>query len=133
MGVAVASDDGLVVPVVHDAHDRDLVDIGHDVARVTEAGRAGHLSPEMLRGATFTITNFGTEGGRFATPIVRPPQVAILGFGAVGYVRWSTVTRSSRHPRCRCRCRPTTASSTAATPPGSSSGPRDAANPPGST
>jgi pyruvate dehydrogenase E2 component (dihydrolipoamide acetyltransferase) len=37
----------------------------------------------MLRGATFTITNFGTEGGRFATPIVRPPQVAILGFGAV--------------------------------------------------
>ncbi len=83
MGVAVASDDGLVVPVVHDAHERDLVDIGREVARVTEAGRAGHLSPEMLRGATFTVTNFGTEGGRFATPIVRPPQVAILGFGAV--------------------------------------------------
>jgi pyruvate dehydrogenase E2 component (dihydrolipoamide acetyltransferase) len=37
----------------------------------------------MIRGATFTVTNFGTEGGRFATPIVRPPQVAILGFGAV--------------------------------------------------
>ena len=83
MGIAVASDDGLVVPVVHDAHERDLVDIGREVARVTEAGRAGHLSPEMLRGATFTVTNFGTEGGRFATPIVRPPQVAILGFGAV--------------------------------------------------
>ena len=83
MGVAVASDDGLVVPVVHDAHERDVVGLGREVARVTEAGRAGHLSPEMLRGATFTITNFGTEGGRFATPIVRPPQVAILGFGAV--------------------------------------------------
>jgi pyruvate dehydrogenase E2 component (dihydrolipoamide acetyltransferase) len=83
MGVAVASDDGLVVPVVHDAHERDLVDLGGEIARVTEAGRAGHLAPEMLRGATFTVTNFGTAGGRFATPIVRPPQVAILGFGAV--------------------------------------------------
>jgi pyruvate/2-oxoglutarate dehydrogenase complex dihydrolipoamide acyltransferase (E2) component len=83
MGVAVASDDGLVVPVVHDAHERDVLDLGREVARVTEAGRAGHLSPELLRGATFTVTNFGTAGGRFATPIVRPPQVAILGFGAV--------------------------------------------------
>jgi pyruvate dehydrogenase E2 component (dihydrolipoamide acetyltransferase) len=83
MGVAVASDDGLVVPVVHDAHERDVADVGHAIVDVTEAGRAGHLPPEMLRGATFTVTNFGTEGGRFATPIVRPPQVAILGFGAV--------------------------------------------------
>jgi pyruvate/2-oxoglutarate dehydrogenase complex dihydrolipoamide acyltransferase (E2) component len=83
MGVAVASDDGLVVPVVHDAHERDVVDVGHEIVQVTEAGRAGHLPAEMLRGATFTVTNFGTEGGRFATPIVRPPQVAILGFGAV--------------------------------------------------
>ena len=55
----------------------------------------------MLRGATFTVTNFGTEGGRFATPIVRPPQVAILGFGAVRAVRSSTATRWS--PRRRCR------------------------------
>jgi pyruvate dehydrogenase E2 component (dihydrolipoamide acetyltransferase) len=83
MGVAVASDDGLVVPVVHDAQTRDVLDVGREIVRVTEAGRAGHLSPELLRGATFTVTNFGTEGGRFATPIVRPPQVAILGFGAV--------------------------------------------------
>jgi pyruvate dehydrogenase E2 component (dihydrolipoamide acetyltransferase) len=83
MGVAVASDDGLVVPVVHDAHQRDVVDLGHEIVRVTEAGRAGHLPPELLHGATFTVTNFGTEGGRFATPIVIPPQVAILGFGAV--------------------------------------------------
>jgi pyruvate dehydrogenase E2 component (dihydrolipoamide acetyltransferase) len=83
LGVAVASDAGLVVPVVHDAHERDIVDLGHEIVRVTEAGRAGHLPPEMLRGATFTVTNFGTEGGRFATPIVIPPQVAILGFGAV--------------------------------------------------
>jgi len=83
VGVAVASDDGLVVPVVHDAHERDVVGLGREIVRVTEAGRAGHLPPEMLRGATFTVTNFGTAGGRFATPIVLPPQVAILGFGAV--------------------------------------------------
>jgi pyruvate dehydrogenase E2 component (dihydrolipoamide acetyltransferase) len=83
VGVAVASDDGLVVPVVHDADTRDVIDLGREIVRVTDAGRAGHLAPEMLRGATFSVTNFGTEGGRFATPIVRPPQVAILGFGAV--------------------------------------------------
>jgi pyruvate/2-oxoglutarate dehydrogenase complex dihydrolipoamide acyltransferase (E2) component len=83
LGVAVASDDGLVVPVVHDAHELDLLDLGLEIVRATDAGRAGHLAPERLRGATFTLTNFGTEGGRFATPIVRPPQVAILGFGAV--------------------------------------------------
>jgi pyruvate dehydrogenase E2 component (dihydrolipoamide acetyltransferase) len=83
MGIAVAGDDGLVVPVVHDAHERDVVELGRAILDVTEAGRSGHLSPEMLRGATFTVTNFGTEGGRFATPVVRPPQVAILGFGAV--------------------------------------------------
>ncbi len=83
MGIAVASDDGLVVPVVHDAHTLDVIALGREVVRMTEAGRVGHLAPETLRGATFTVTNFGTEGGRFATPIVRPPQVAILGFGAV--------------------------------------------------
>jgi pyruvate dehydrogenase E2 component (dihydrolipoamide acetyltransferase) len=83
VGIAVASDDGLVVPVVHDAQDLSLVEVGEEITRATEAGRAGHLSPEAIRGATFTVTNFGTEGGRFATPIVRPPQAAILGFGAV--------------------------------------------------
>ncbi len=83
IGIAVASDDGLVVPVVHDAQHRTLVELGREITRVTEAGRAGHLAPDTIRGATFTVTNFGTEGGRFATPIVRPPQVAILGFGAV--------------------------------------------------
>jgi pyruvate/2-oxoglutarate dehydrogenase complex dihydrolipoamide acyltransferase (E2) component len=83
VGVAVAGDDGLVVPVVHDAHRLDVNALGRELARVTDAGRSGHLAPELLRGATFTVTNFGTSGGRFATPIVRPPQVAILGFGAV--------------------------------------------------
>jgi pyruvate/2-oxoglutarate dehydrogenase complex dihydrolipoamide acyltransferase (E2) component len=83
IGIAVASDDGLVVPVVHDAQARDLFDLGTEIGRLTDLGRSGHLAPETIRGATFTVTNFGTEGGRFAAPIVRPPQAAILGFGAV--------------------------------------------------
>ena len=83
VGVAVASDDGLVVPVVHNAQSLGLRALGDEVNRLTAAARAGGLPPEEIRGATFSITNFGTEGGRFATPIVRPPQVAILGCGAI--------------------------------------------------
>lgn len=83
VGIAVASDEGLVVPVVHDAQARDLLELGAEIARLTDVGRSGHLAPETIRGATFTVTNFGTEGGRFAAPIVSPPQAAILGFGAV--------------------------------------------------
>ena len=83
VGIAVNSDAGLVVPVVHDAQARSLVDLGAEIVRLTDAARAGGLAPELLRGATFSVTNFGTEGGRFATPIVRPPQVAILGTGAI--------------------------------------------------
>jgi pyruvate/2-oxoglutarate dehydrogenase complex dihydrolipoamide acyltransferase (E2) component len=83
VGIAVASDAGLVVPVVHDAQSLDLHALGDEIARLTAAARAGGLPPETIRGATFSVTNFGTEGGRFATPIVRPPQVAILGTGAI--------------------------------------------------
>ena len=61
----------------------DLLELGAEIARLTDVGRSGHLAPETISGATFTVTNFGTEGGRFAAPIVRPPQAAILGFGAV--------------------------------------------------
>lgn len=82
MGIAAATEAGLVVPVLRDAHTLDVPALGARVNAITAAARAGHLTPELLDGATFTITNFGTEGGRFATPIVRPPQVGILGFGA---------------------------------------------------
>jgi len=82
VGIAAATDAGLVVPVLRDAHTLDVPALGTRINEITAAARAGHLTPALLDGATFTITNFGTEGGRFATPIVRPPQVAILGFGA---------------------------------------------------
>lgn len=83
VGIAVATEDGLVVPVVHDANKLAFRALGDEIVRVTAEARAGGLPPEALRGATFSVTNFGTEGGRFATPIVRPPQVAILGVGAI--------------------------------------------------
>jgi pyruvate dehydrogenase E2 component (dihydrolipoyllysine-residue acetyltransferase) len=83
VGIAVATDEGLVVPVVRDAHELGFRELGEAIVRVTAEARAGGLSPDALRGATFSVTNFGTEGGRFATPIVRPPQVAILGVGAI--------------------------------------------------
>jgi pyruvate dehydrogenase E2 component (dihydrolipoamide acetyltransferase) len=83
IGVAVASSEGLVVPVVHDAQTLSLLAVGDEINRLTAVARAGGLPPEEIRGATFTVTNYGTEGGRFATPIVRPPQVAILGCGAI--------------------------------------------------
>jgi pyruvate dehydrogenase E2 component (dihydrolipoamide acetyltransferase) len=83
VGIAVATEEGLVVPVVHDANKLAFRALGDEIVRVTAEARAGGLPPEALRGATFSVTNFGTEGGRFATPIVRPPQVAILGVGAI--------------------------------------------------
>jgi 2-oxoisovalerate dehydrogenase E2 component (dihydrolipoyl transacylase) len=83
VGVAVASPHGLVVPVVRDAHERDLAALGREIARLTVAARDGTVTPDDLRGATITLSNYGTEGGRFATPIVRPPQVAIVGCGAI--------------------------------------------------
>ncbi len=83
IGVAVATEDGLIVPVVRNAQDLDLLEIGNELARLTAAARHGTITPAELANATFTITNFGTQGGRFATPIIRPPQVGILGCGAI--------------------------------------------------
>ena len=74
---------GLVVPVVHDVQAMSLLELGAEIARVTDgrARRAPRAGGD--HGRHVHLTNYGTEGGRFATPIVRPPQVAILGFGAV--------------------------------------------------
>lgn len=83
LGVAVATDAGLVVPVVRDAHARSLRDLGAELTRLVGAARDRAVTVEELRGATATLTNFGSHGGRFATPIIRPPESAIVGFGAV--------------------------------------------------
>ena len=83
LGIAVATDSGLMVPVVADADRLDLFTMSSAIARVADRARQGDLSADDLSGATFTITNYGSLGGRFATPIIPPGQGAILGLGAV--------------------------------------------------
>jgi pyruvate/2-oxoglutarate dehydrogenase complex dihydrolipoamide acyltransferase (E2) component len=84
LGVAVQTDDGLVVPVVTDCAMRSLEDLGADVARLAESARAGTLKPDELRGSTFTVTSAGKLGGLLQTPIVNHPEVAILSIGRIG-------------------------------------------------
>ena len=84
VGLAVATADGLVVPVIRHADRRSLADLAAEVRRLTAAARNRKADLADLRGGTFTISNYGALGGRFATPIIRPPEVAIMGFGAIG-------------------------------------------------
>ena len=83
LGVAVQTDDGLVVPVVRDCDSRSLEELDADVRRLAESARAGTLQPEELRGSTFTITSAGKLAGLFQTPIVNHPEVAILSLGRI--------------------------------------------------
>jgi 2-oxoglutarate dehydrogenase E2 component (dihydrolipoamide succinyltransferase) len=79
MGIAVASEAGLVVPVIKDADRKGLLDIGRDIESLAKRGREGKLAIEELMGGTFTITNGGVFGSLVSTPIINFPQVAILG------------------------------------------------------
>jgi pyruvate dehydrogenase E2 component (dihydrolipoamide acetyltransferase) len=79
IGIAVATDEGLVVPVVRDCDSRSLEELEAEVKRLAEAARDGKLTPEELRGGTFTITSAGKFAGLVVTPLINPPQVAILG------------------------------------------------------
>ena len=79
MGIAVASDAGLVVPNIKDTHARSLVDIGRDINTVAKKARDGKLTMDDLTGGTFTITNGGVFGSLVSTPIINYPQVGILG------------------------------------------------------
>ena len=83
LGIATATERGLVVPVVHHADTLDLFTMAERISSVVGAARSDDLSAADLSGATFTITNYGSLGGRFATPIIPPGQGAILGLGAV--------------------------------------------------
>jgi pyruvate dehydrogenase E2 component (dihydrolipoamide acetyltransferase) len=83
VGLAVATDAGLIVPVVHAADRRTLPDLAAEVRRLTAAARDGKIDLADLRGGTFTVTNYGSLGGRFATPLIRPPEAGIMGFGAI--------------------------------------------------
>ncbi|MEM7435224.1 MAG: dihydrolipoamide acetyltransferase family protein [Myxococcota bacterium] len=79
IGIAVATDAGLVVPVVKEADRRPLLDLASEIERLSSAAREGSLRPEDLRGSTFTITSLGRQSGLLATPILNHPEVGILG------------------------------------------------------
>jgi pyruvate dehydrogenase E2 component (dihydrolipoamide acetyltransferase) len=83
MGVAVALQEGLIVPVIRDAGTRPLGEIARERARLAEKAQAGALSLEEVEGGTFTISNLGAYGADAFTPIVNPPQCAILGVGRI--------------------------------------------------
>jgi pyruvate/2-oxoglutarate dehydrogenase complex dihydrolipoamide acyltransferase (E2) component len=83
LGVAVQTEQGLVVPVVRECDSRSAEELRDDVARLAEAARAGTLAPEELRGSTFTVTSAGKLGGLLQTPIVNYPEVAILSIGRI--------------------------------------------------
>ena len=83
IGVAVALEDGLVVPVITNADGKGLSTISEEIKTLAEKARTNQLSPGELRGGTFTITNLGTFGIDAFTPIINPPECAILGVGRI--------------------------------------------------
>ena len=79
IGIATATDAGLVVPVIHDADRKNLYALAAEVERLAEAARGGKLTPHDISGGTFTITSLGALGGILATPIINWPEVPIVG------------------------------------------------------
>jgi len=79
IGIAAATEQGLVVPVIHDADRRSLIELGREIERLANAARDGKLSRQELSGSTFTVTSLGKLGGLFAMPIINLPNVGILG------------------------------------------------------
>jgi pyruvate/2-oxoglutarate dehydrogenase complex dihydrolipoamide acyltransferase (E2) component len=84
LGIAVSlGDEGLIVPVIHDAHELSAEGLARRIKDVARRARAGELTPDEVRGGTFTITNPGQYGSIMATPVINQPQVAILDLEAV--------------------------------------------------
>lgn len=81
VGIAVDTEKGLVVPVLRDADRKNIPQIAHEIAELAESVRDGTFSIDDLRGGTFTISNLGAIGGTYSTPIINPPEVAILLVG----------------------------------------------------
>ncbi|MGW0956350.1 dihydrolipoamide acetyltransferase family protein [Streptomyces sp. NPDC002545] len=88
LGFAAQTERGLVVPVVRDAHTRDAESLTAEFARLTEAARAGTLTPAELTGGTFTLNNYGVFGVDGSTPIINHPEAAMLGVGRIVPKPW---------------------------------------------
>ncbi|MEE1739942.1 dihydrolipoamide acetyltransferase family protein [Streptomyces sp. BE147] len=88
LGFAAQTQRGLVVPVVRDAHTRNVESLGGEIARLTEAARTGALTPAQLTGGTFTLNNYGVFGVDGSTPIINHPEAAMLGVGRIMAKPW---------------------------------------------
>ena len=84
IGIVVTTDDGLVVPVVRGCAERPVAELEREVGRLTAAALDGKLTPDDVRGSTFTVTHAGALGGLFVTPLINHPEVAILGVHRIG-------------------------------------------------
>lgn len=83
IGIAVALEAGLIVPVIRNADEKNVAGLQRAIVDLASRARSRQLKPEEVQGGTFSITNFGSFGSIFATPVINQPQVAILGLGAV--------------------------------------------------
>ncbi|MCL4781651.1 MAG: 2-oxoglutarate dehydrogenase, E2 component, dihydrolipoamide succinyltransferase [Bryobacterales bacterium] len=83
IGIAVALENGLIVPVIKNADEKNVLGLQRSIADLANRARSKQLKPDEVQGGTFSITNFGSYGSLFATPVINQPQVAILGVGAV--------------------------------------------------
>jgi pyruvate dehydrogenase E2 component (dihydrolipoamide acetyltransferase) len=83
LGIAVALENGLIVPVIRNADEKNVVGLQRSIVDLSTRARSRQLKPDEVQGGTFSITNFGSFGSVFATPVINQPQVAILGVGAV--------------------------------------------------
>lgn len=83
LGIAAATEDGLLVPVVRNADSRSLLDLAAEINRVSKGARERALPMSELTGSTFTLTNYGSVGGWYGTPVVNIPEIGIVGFGSI--------------------------------------------------
>jgi 2-oxoglutarate dehydrogenase E2 component (dihydrolipoamide succinyltransferase) len=83
IGIAVALENGLIVPVIRNADEKNVVGLQRSIADLAARARSRQLRPDEVQAGTFSITNFGSFGSIFATPVINQPQVAILGVGSV--------------------------------------------------
>jgi 2-oxoglutarate dehydrogenase E2 component (dihydrolipoamide succinyltransferase) len=83
IGIAVALENGLIVPVIRNADEKNVLGLQRTIVDLAARARSRQLKPDEVQGGTFSITNFGSFGSVIATPVINQPQVAILGVGAV--------------------------------------------------
>jgi pyruvate dehydrogenase E2 component (dihydrolipoamide acetyltransferase) len=83
IGIAVDTEDGLIVPVVRNVDQKTIVDLAKEMGDIASRTRERKVTPDQLKGSTFTITNVGVLGGTYSTPVINWPEVAILGIGKI--------------------------------------------------